>query len=111
MARSEKTKKEGDEKSKRAVVVTTVHKGVFFGYADDGEIEQSRRSKTIALERARCCIYWSADMRGFMGLAAQGPSKDCKIGPAVPIVLQDITAIIEVESADAIKRWEDAPWR
>ena len=62
--------------SERPVVVTTAHRGVFFGYAKDTDAEQ------IALTKARLCVYWSADVRGFMGLASSGPTKNCKIGRA-----------------------------
>lgn len=89
--------------SERAVVVTTAHRGVFFGYATDidGEI--------IKLRAARNCIYWSADMKGFMGLAATGPSQSCKIGPAADISLRDITSVMEC-SPKATAAWENAPW-
>lgn len=83
----------------RPVIVTTAHRGVFFGYADDIDGE------TIALKRARLCIYWSADMRGFMGLAAMGPSASCKVGPAADITLRNITSVLDV-NADAVRRWE-----
>lgn len=53
----------------RAVIVTTAHRGVFFGYATDTDAD------TIALKRARLCVYWSADVRGFMGLASGGPTE------------------------------------
>jgi len=87
----------------RAVIVTTAHRGVFFGFADktDGE--------TIALKRARLCVYWSKDMKGFMGLAAIGPSKSCKVGPAADIELRNITAVLTV-SDEAVKAWEAEPW-
>lgn len=87
----------------RAVVVTTQHRGVFFGYASevDGEI--------IKLRDARNCIYWSSDVKGFMGLAATGPNKSCKIGPAANISLRDITGVIEC-TPDAVTAWENAPW-
>ena len=91
-------------KSERAVIVTTEHRGVFFGYATetDGEV--------IELKRARLCVHWSADVKGFMGLAAGGPTKTCRIGPAVPeIELRKITAVISV-SPEAVKAWESAPW-
>lgn len=91
------------KKKERAVVVTTTHRGVFFGYATevDGAI--------IKLRAARNCIYWSADVRGFMGLAATGPNKDCKIGPSADISLRDITSVIEC-SQEATQAWESAPW-
>ena len=88
----------------RAVLVTTEHRGVFFGYATktDGE--------TIALSKARLCVYWSADVKGFMGLASSGPSATCRIGPPADITLRSITAVAEVTPA-AVKAWESAPWK
>lgn len=90
--------------AERAVIVTTSHRGVFFGYATktDGE--------TIALKRARLCLYWSADVKGFMGLASGGPTSACRIGPAADIHLRNITAVLEV-TPEAIAKWEAAPWR
>ena len=87
----------------RPVIVTTKHRGVFFGYADDTD------GDPIKLKRARLCVYWSADCKAFMGLASNGPTSGCRIGPAVDIELREITAVLEV-SADAVKRWEAAPW-
>ena len=88
----------------RPVIVTTAHRGVFFGYATkiDGE--------TIALKSARLCLYWSADVKGFMGLAATGPTATCRIGPAADIVLRNITAVLSVEPK-AVDAWEAAPWK
>lgn len=90
-------------KKERAVLVTTAHRGVFFGYATDTE------GTTIKLRAGRLCVYWTTDLRGFMGLASHGPSKGCKIGPAADIELRDITSVSEVSPA-AIERWENAPW-
>jgi hypothetical protein len=87
----------------RPVVVTTAHRGVFFGYATDTDGEQ------IALTQARLCLYWSADVKGFMGLASSGPSKSCRIGPAADITLRDITAVLEA-TPEAVKAWGQAPW-
>ena len=87
----------------RPVIVTTAHRGVFFGYATD------TTGETIALTRARNCLYWSADVKGFMGLAAGGPSTTCRIGPPADITLRAITAVLEV-SPDACAKWEAGPW-
>lgn len=87
----------------RPVIVTTAHKGVFFGYATNTD------GTTIKLERARLCVYWSVDCRGFMGLAAKGPTKSCKIGPPATITLRDITSVLEV-TPEAVEAWERAPW-
>ena len=101
--KAKQMKKAVNKKSGAPVIVTTAHRGVFFGYADktDGE--------TIKLKAARLCVYWSADMKGFMGLAANGPSSGCKIGPPANIELRNITAVLEV-TPEAVQRWLDAPW-
>lgn len=88
----------------RAVLVTTTHRGVFFGYAGDTS------GATIRLRAARNCVYWTSDVKGFLGLAATGPSKGCKIGPAADIELRDITCVAECSVA-ATQAWESAPWR
>lgn len=98
-----KTKSDNAD-GERAVIVTTEHRGVFFGYANDTDGDQ------IKLSRARLCVYWSTDMRGFMGLSSVGPSKDCKIGPPADITLRKITSVVEV-TPQAVEKWEAAPWR
>lgn len=86
------------------LVVTTAHKGVFFGYG------QVTTDKTIRLTKARMCVHWSADVKGVTGLAANGPSARCRIGPPAPaMTLQDVTSIMEC-SEDAAKKWEGEPW-
>jgi hypothetical protein len=87
----------------RAVVVTTEHRGVFFGYAADTD------GDVIKLRSARNCIYWSRGVRGFMGLAATGPDKASKVGPAVDIEVRKITSVIEC-TPESIAAWEGAPW-
>lgn len=92
------------KEKERAVLVTTTHRGVFFGYATktDGDV--------IHLKRARCAVYWPASNKGFMGLASEGPHKEARIGPPVDIELRNITSVAEVTEA-AVKLWESAPWR
>ena len=102
MATAKKTVKKIEPKG-RPVVVTTAHRGVFFGYATDTSGE------TIKLTKARLCLYWSADCKGFMGLAASGPTSGCRIGPAADIELRNITAVLETTEA-AVNAWESAPW-
>lgn len=88
----------------RAVLVTTIHRGVFFGYAKD------TNGETIKLRAGRLCTYWSADMKGFMGLASIGPSATCRIGMPADIELRNVTSVSEVTPA-AVDRWESAPWQ
>ena len=85
------------------MLVTTAYRGVFFGYAKHTETE------TITLQRARLCVYWSASMKGFMGLAAIGPDDQCRIGPPATITLRHVTAVVEV-TPEAEARWNTAPW-
>jgi hypothetical protein len=92
------------KKIERAVLVTTAHRGVFFGYAE------STDGGTIKLRRARCCVHWSKDVRGFVGLAASGPTKGCRVGPPADMELRNITAVVEVTEA-AVAAWEKAPWQ
>jgi len=87
----------------RPVLVTTAHRGVFFGYA------QKTDGATIKLRAARNCIYWPTDNKGFLGLASLGPLKGSRIGPAADIELRDITCVAECTD-DAVKAWENAPW-
>ena len=104
MARKTATTTETPAVAGRPVLVTTAHRGVFFGYSDNTDGE------TIKLLRARCCVYWSSDIKGFLGLASTGPSKTCKIGPAADLTLRNITAVAECTPA-AVKAWEGAPWK
>lgn len=90
-----------------ALVVTTEHKGVFFGYGY-GHISGANRS--IRLERARMCVYWSADVKGVVGLASGGPTKGCRVGPEAPaITLYGVTSVMEV-SQEAEKQWQLQLW-
>jgi hypothetical protein len=91
------------EGHERPVLVTTAHRGVFFGYASDVS------GDTIKLKRARNAIYWPASNKGFLGLASEGPHSAARIGPAADIELRNITCVAEC-SETAVKAWESAPW-
>lgn len=97
------TKKNAKAKS-RAVLITTAHRGVFFGYASstDGDI--------VHLKDARLCVYWSADVKGFMGLAANGPTESCRIGPPADIEVRAVTSVVEATPA-AEAAWLKSPWK
>lgn len=87
----------------RYYLVTTEHRGVFAGYATkiNGDV--------IELRAARNCVYWSADVKGFLGLAANGPSKECRIGPPADLQLRKITAVAVV-TPEAQAKWENHQW-
>lgn len=97
-----------NRKKSRAVVITTQHRGVFFGYTSASDQELAR-ADAIKLTAARNCLYWSRSVKGFMGLAATGPDKDCRIGPAVEIVVRNVTSTM-LCTPEATKAWEAAPW-
>lgn len=61
---TKKSAKSNGKQAERAVLVTTEHRGVFFGYATETDGE------TITLKNARNCVYWSSDVKGFLGLAS-----------------------------------------
>lgn len=88
----------------KPVLVTTEYRGVFFGYLD------GKPGDTLTITKARNCIYWSADVKGVLGLASNGPTRTCKVGPAVPsLTLFKVTAVVEAKP-EAVERWEKAPW-
>ena len=89
----------------RAVLVTTAHRGVFFGYAS-GDMT----GKTVVLSKARNCIYWPPKNKGFLGLATDGPLDGAKVGPAADdLTLHDVTSVVGCSQA-AVARWEKQPW-
>lgn len=91
-------------KNERAVLVTTSHRGVFFGYATE------TGGTTIKLRAARNCLHWPAGTKGFLGLASDGPGSGSRVGPAADIELRDITCVAEV-TKEAAAVWEKAPWK
>ena len=96
--------KEKPNQKRQPLVVTTANRGVFFGYAEP------TTENIIRLEEAQMCVYWSADVRGVLGLASKGPSKNCKItAPINAMTLQGVTSIMEcTETSEAA--WKSQPW-
>lgn len=91
--------------NKQPLVITTAHKGVFFGYGVPTD------SKTIRLEQCRMCVYWSSETKGVVGLAADGPQKGSRITPAAPAAtIQDVTSCMEA-SETAVRAWEKGIWK
>lgn len=90
---------------RKPVLVTTEHRGVFFGYMDSDNAPAD-----VTLKDARACLYWDAGMRGFLGLAESGPSDACRVGPKVlQLTLYKVTSVTDC-TTDAVARWEAAPW-
>lgn len=93
------------KKQGKAVLVTTAHRGVFFGYLVGVASKQKAK-----LTSARNCVYWSADVKGVFGLAVTGPSASCRVGPSVPeLELLDVTSVSTL-TPEAQQKWETGPW-
>ena len=90
----------------RAVVVTTKDKGIFFGYVKD----ESKAPAEIILTDCRNAVYYPAQVKGFLGLAATGPLHGSRIGPAAPSSrLFDLTGITDCTD-EAVVQWEKGHW-
>ena len=86
----------------KAILVTTKHRGVFFGYVDQGT---NLADRTIGLINARMAIRWGTTL-GIAQLAATGPTDKSKIGARADIpVLHDVTAMWAVTDK-AREAWE-----
>jgi hypothetical protein len=90
-------------KKERAVLVCTSYGGVFYGWATETS------GDTIFLKRARCCISWTSEVKGFVGLATIGTIKGCKVSPPADIELRKVTCVVEM-TEEAVINWEKAPW-
>lgn len=91
--------------SKAYVLVTTERRGVFAG------VMKRDRGATVVLTDGRNCIYWTREVKGFLGLAVTGPLAGSRIGPAVPeLTLHGVTSI-SICTPEARKAWEAAPWK
>ena len=86
------------------VVVVTQGNAIFCGWTTDAD------SEVIKLRAARQAVYYSADTHGLLGLAANGPGKDSRIGPPANITVRNVTHVIECSPA-AVETWEDSKWK
>jgi len=87
------------------VVVTTKHRGVFFGKL------VSHDRDVVVLKDARNVLYWDKSAHGFLGLAAKGPSNASRVGPSVPeLTLNGVTSLSQCTDV-AVAAWESEPWK
>ena len=82
----------------RPVIVTTEHRGVFFGYATDTSGDR------IHLKRARMAIYWGTT-RGLMELCETGPTAKSRLSARADLEARKVTAVFDV-TPEAAKAWE-----
>lgn len=90
----------------RPVLVTTTHRGVFFGYL----VGEPAKEKVV-INRARNVTYWDVATRSFLGLAAQGPTDKCRVSSAAGTesTLFDITGVF-VCTPEAVEKFEKGTW-
>jgi hypothetical protein len=82
------------------VLVTTKHRGVFFGFVDPDQ----KAERTLTLEKARCAIRFGTK-DGFLELAKTGPTANSRVGAEAPsVLLHDITSVTDCTEA-ATKAW------
>lgn len=90
------------------VLITTDKdkRGVFFGYIDPDDTSKDE----IQAENVQMCVYWSSDVRGVLGLAANGPTSSCKVtAPVLRGNIKGVTLVCEC-SEKAVKAWKNQPW-
>jgi hypothetical protein len=94
------------KKTGRPVLVTTEHRGVFFGY-----LIGDPSPEKVTLDRARNITYWDQATRGFLGLASTGPTDACRVSGAAAegSTLYKITGVFTC-TPEAVKRFEAGPW-
>ena len=87
----------------KPVLVTTEHRGVFFGYVE--EYPNLDESTTISLKDARMAIYWGTD-KGVMQLANEGVQKDSRISS-----IADIPALAKVTAVFSVSKRAEETWK
>ena len=88
------------------VMVTTEHRGVFFGYIEESDVNED----PLTIYEKQMCTYFSHAMRGVFGLSVQGPDDKCRIGPpAKKAILKNITSVV-LCTKEAEANWKKQPW-
>ena len=87
----------------RNVIVTTTHKGVFYGQTAN---TTKASDPLVKLKNAKMAIYWGTT-KGIFELADTGPTAESRISAPADVELVDVTAVIDVTDA-AAKVWADA---
>ncbi len=107
-----KAKKPSKSKSRtqspRPVLVTDIHRGIYFGYL----LEFKEDIGVVRLENARHCWYFNCaggEQSGPYSLATHGPEEGSKIGPPCTMTIRDVSKVVDV-SRRAAERWVSLGW-
>lgn len=95
-------------KEKIPVLITTdsSKRGVFAGLISPEDVDK----EIITVDEIRMAVYWSSDVRGVIGLASTGPSKNCRISKAAKrATISGVTAVFELTD-EALRKWREEPW-
>lgn len=91
--------------TKNPVLITTAHRGVFFGYLKSRE--ETPEGLTVTLTGVRCAIRWSTT-GGFLELAEKGPNKNSRVGARAPAAeIRKVTSVTDC-TPEAVAAWEAA---
>ena len=100
-------------KAKKIPVVLTTDRtkrGVFFGYISADDLKNGKENISIIAEEVQMCVYWAQSVRGVLGLAATGPSKDSRVTkPVKSGRIEGVTLVLEA-SHEAVAAWKSCPW-
>jgi len=110
-AKKSKAKKNAGKNSKDLpyVLVTDVHRGVYFGYL----VEERDDGHTVKLEQMRHVFYMETtgdpENSGVYSLATIGPQEGSKLGPPVTAIVHHVAKVVEVQE-EAREKAEAATW-
>lgn len=79
-------------------------RGVFAGTL----VEHDQAKGTVLLKDARMAVMWKRI--GVVGLAATGPTDECRITRAAPEIWLDGVTAVMLCSDQAAAAWEREPW-
>ena len=98
------TTKTKTKTTERAVMVTTQHRSVFFGYTTDAD-----DAPFVRLCAGCYVVFWLTTNLGVMGHANMGPVPGSYVGQHVDITIRDIPELALV-SHQAGKLIDRPPW-
>jgi len=103
MAKQSKPKQE--ESKGLYLIILTEFKEIFAGWSTDNP-----EGDIIKLAQARQVVYYSADTKGLLGLAANGPGKDSRVSNECPQVVVRKPVNVLLASDAAIERFKSIIW-